>query len=53
MPTKLLAGLAMLADPKSASLMSPVSVTRMLPALISLEQQEFVIVLTVVERAGV
>ena len=31
-PTKLLAGLAMAADPKSASLMSPTSVSRMFPA---------------------
>ena len=39
-PTKLLAGLAILADPKSANLMSPVSVSRMLPALISLRYKE-------------
>ena len=35
-PTKLLAGLAMAAEPKSASLMSPESVRRILPALMSL-----------------
>jgi hypothetical protein len=34
-PTKLFAGLEMEAEPKSANLMQPLSVSKMLPALIS------------------
>jgi hypothetical protein len=34
-PTKLFAGLEMEADPKSANLMQPLSVNKMLPALMS------------------
>jgi hypothetical protein len=34
-PTKLLAGLEMDAEPKSANLMQPLSVSKMLPALMS------------------